>query len=356
MATVTIAYRRPSRYADGRLELQTTGGVADGSAARHPLLFAGMATAPGPVAAGLAVLGAVAAADFRHAGGSGLGGPGLGGPETVAGHADPIITSGGGRLRGEALSACSGVHARLDLLPAALDGETYAVGTTSVDLHPGLAAALARTAGSGPLHLSVGPDALAARPASVHENAGERTLHLSERWLTALTGAASTAAALSPLADLDAATAAALLHRLAAHGGRDVRWLLPAGRSLRTAAGPSAGAICLAGAIRLAVLRPVLPMLRGLRLYGPPAVPGSAALPTGWELDLGPVRLSLLFSPGLDRAVADGPHQPHTLVAGHHGLKVQHERAYDWAEDVWYRRDLPYRTHPRSFRHESGPA
>jgi hypothetical protein len=354
MATVTIAYRRPSRYADGRLELQTAGGVADGSAARHPLLFAGMATDPGPVAAGLAVLGAVAAADFRHP--TGTVSEHAGGAGTLAGHADPIITSGGGRLRGEALSACSGVHARLDLLPAALDGETYAVGTTSVDLHPGLVAELARTAGAGPLHLSVGPDALAVHLAPPDVDAGVHTRHLPDRWLTALTGAAPTAAALRPQADLDAATAAALLHRLPAHGGRDVRWLLPAGRSLRTATGPSAGAICLAGAVRLAVLRPVLPMLRGLRVYGPAAAPGSAALPTGWELDLGPVRLSLLFSPGIDRAVADGHHQQHTMVAGHHGPRVQHERAYDWAEDVWYRRDLPYRTHPRPVRPEGGPA
>lgn len=293
--TETVAYRRPSRLTDGRLELQTSGGFAGGNPARHPLLYAGMTTAPAEVAAGLAVVGTVAAADFRHGGGAPAASP-----------ADPVISSGDGWLRAEALSACSGVHARLDLLPSALDGETYAIGTTSIDLHPTICAALARF-GAGPLHLSVGPDALSldqpGNPPTV-----ERTLRLPERWLSALAGAAPAAAALHPQASLDAASGAALLHRLPHHGGRDVRWLVPSGRSLRMAGAAVTGAICLAGAVRLAVLAPVLPLLRSVRLYGPPTAPGSPALLTGWELDLGPVRLSLLFSPGLDRPVAAPGH------------------------------------------------
>ena len=46
---------------------------------------------------------------------------------------DPVVTSNDDRLRFESFSGCGGVHARLDLLPDALDEAPRASGTTNVD-------------------------------------------------------------------------------------------------------------------------------------------------------------------------------------------------------------------------------
>src|SRR5512134_2372230 len=58
--------------------------------------------------------------------------------------ADPVVTSGGERLRFEAFSVCCGVYARVDLLPEAVDGDWAGRGTTNVDFNPPMRAMLAQ--------------------------------------------------------------------------------------------------------------------------------------------------------------------------------------------------------------------
>jgi len=55
---------------------------------------------------------------------------------------DPVVTSNVDRLRFESFSGCCGVHARLDVLPDALDGAPLTSGTTNVDFNPAMRAAL----------------------------------------------------------------------------------------------------------------------------------------------------------------------------------------------------------------------
>lgn len=301
--TQTVAYRQPSALDGDRLALRTAEG--------HPLFFAGALRAPRVSAVALAVLAGLAGTDFRRAG-----------PEGGATH-DPIVTSGADRLRAEALTACGGAYARLDLLPAALDGEIRAHGSATVDVNPALCAALSRVGAGDPLHLTVGPGG----PGT----AVEKRVPVPERWLRALDAAAPAAAGMDLRAGLDGPAATALLHRLPVHHGREVRWLLPAGRSVRMTTEPAPGAVCLAGAYRLAVLRPLLPMLRALRLYGPRAGVGSPPLAAGWELDLGPVRFAVLLSPGVECA----------LSAPDPGTGLD-RAGYDWSEAAWFRRELPY--------------
>jgi len=273
----TVAYRRPSALDGGRLALQTAGG--------GPYLFAGTLTEPRASAVALAVLADLAGTDFRRAG--------------PAAH-DPIVTGGDDRLRAEALTACGGVYARLDLLPAALDGEFPEPGSAAVDVNPALCDALSRVGAAEALRLTVGAD----DPASSGQKPVRKRVPAPERWLHALAGAVPTASGMDLRTQLDGPAAAALLHRLPTHHGRDVRWLLPAGRSVRMTTAAAAGAVCLAGAYRLAALRPLLPMLRALRLYGPPATALSPPLASGWELDLGLVRFAVLLSPAVDRGLS----------------------------------------------------
>ena len=63
------------------------------------------------------------------------------------GVADPIITAHEDFLRFEVFSGCCSVYARVDLPPAAIDGQTLARGTTNVDFNPALVAALGKVRG-----------------------------------------------------------------------------------------------------------------------------------------------------------------------------------------------------------------
>src|SRR5204862_399165 len=76
-----------------------------------------------------------------------------------------------------------------------------------------------------------------------------------------------------------------------------VVWAGPAGRSLRLPSRPAPGAVCLAGAGRLAALRGLLRHARTLRVYGPAVTAASAPVASTWELDTGALRLSLTLSP-----------------------------------------------------------
>ena len=95
--------------------------------------------------------------------------------------ADPVVTSCADRLRFESFSGCCGVHARLDLLPAALEEAPVASGTTNVDFNEPMRAALAGVAAGGPLLLSVGADEV--RVTTADATVTERKVPLPGRWL-----------------------------------------------------------------------------------------------------------------------------------------------------------------------------
>jgi hypothetical protein len=348
-----VVYRRPSELSPDALSLQTAG--------LHPRFFTGFLTAARAVAVGLTVLADVAAADFRQD------------QVSLRGTRDPVVTCGGDLLRFEALSGCCGVYARLDVLPDALDGEMHARGTTNVDVNPALYAALIRVGSADPLRLAVGPDEVAVTTLDGH--VVEKKVPLPERWLRGLAEAGFIAAGFDLRAELSGPTAAGLLHRLPAHGGRDVRWFVPAGRGVRATGASAPGAVCLPAAHRLALLRPLLPMARTVRLYGPAVGSGSGPVAGGWELDLGNVRFSLLLSPAVDRGLSgegtllsfldeaglladrlgwDGTVDPVALATSSSltgeqvrgalaALAVSGKVGYDWAESAYFHRELPYR-------------
>jgi hypothetical protein len=347
-----LTYRRPSELAASLLSLQTAGA--------HPRFFSGFLLAARPAALCLTVLADVAAADFR--------------PERSGTLSrDPVVTCGGDRLRFEALSACCGAYARLDVLPKALDGEIHSRGTTNVDVNPELYRALARVGSRDPLRMSVGPDDLAVTTLDAH--IVEKKVPLPPRWLRGLAEAGFLAAGLDPRIELAGPAAAAVLQRLAPKQSRAVRWLVPAGRSVRAATGPAPGAVCLPGPHRVAVLRPLLALASTVRLYGPPVTAGSAPVVSGWELELGGVRFSMLLSPGVERGLSgegallahldeaellaerlgwDGVLDP-ALLAADSGMSPEQVRGalsalavsgkvgYDWAEAAYFHRELPYR-------------
>lgn len=259
----------------GGLTLQTSGGPA-----AHPRFFTGFLTEPGAAAVGLLAVAEVARTRyFRPASPASL---------------DPVVTAGSARLRFESFSGCCGVYARLDVLPAGIDGDIVAHGTTNVDVNLPLQRALARVGRADPLHLAVGPHDLTVT--TFDGRLVERKVPLPSRWLRGFAESQVLTARFERRAELGVADARALLDRLRT-GDRAVQWAVPAGRSLRITSRPVAGAVCLPGAGRLAALKPFLRYATALRVYGPPVKPASGPVASTWELGMPALRLSLTLSP-----------------------------------------------------------
>nr|BFE60960.1 SWIM zinc finger domain-containing protein [Dactylosporangium thailandense] len=273
-------YLAPSTAGADGVALQTSGGPA-----ANPRFFSGFLTTPPAAAAGLIAVADVARTRYYQ-------------PRDPA-SLDPVVTGSDDRLRFESFSGCCGVYARLDILPPGLDGEVLGHGTTNVDVNPPLREALARIAGLDPLHLSVGPDSLTA--STLDGTVVEKKVPLPARWLRGFAEVHVLSAGFDLRAELPAAEAAAFLRRLPAAGDRSALWAVPAGRSLRLTSRPVPGAVCLAGAGRLAALRPLLRHGHSLRVYGPPVAAGSPPVASAWELCTSALRLTLTLSPEVHR-------------------------------------------------------
>ncbi|MFI5846057.1 SWIM zinc finger family protein [Catenuloplanes sp. NPDC051500] len=260
---------------DTGLTLQTSGGPD-----ANPRFFTGFLTQPGAAAVGLLAVAEVARTRYFR-------------PVSPA-SLDPVVTAGSDRLRFESFSGCCGVYARLDVLPSGVDGDITDHGTTNVDVNVPLQRALARVGRADPMHLSVGPDDLTVT--TFDGPTVERKVPLPSRWLRGFAEAQVITSRFDPRAEVGAAEARALLHRLPV-AERGVLWAVPSGRSLRLTSRPVPGAVCLPGAGRLVALRPFLRFATTLRVYGPPVSAGSGPVASTWELSSPTMRLSLTLSP-----------------------------------------------------------
>lgn len=362
-------YRAPSvvrgRGDGSEVLLATSGGVTEEGPALHPCLFSGFLTDPAASALGMLACAAVARSRYFLPG------------NVVAILRDPVVTSHENRLRFESFSSCCGVHVRLDLLPAALDGAPTASGTTNVDFGDAMRAALAGAAVSGPLLLSVGSRELVVDTPGA--SVTERKVPLPARWVRGFGEVQALAVRMRLIGELGGAAARRFLRSIPRTARRPL-WVVPArdGFSLAVTARP--GAACVAGPHRLAELGPLLRFARGLRVYGPDVDSSTTAAPSAWELDLGSARFTLTLSPekyrgfsgegallGLlaDDGVADDalllgalfgwdPRIDVSRLAARSGLTSQRVSAalgylaasgqvgYDLAEESFFRRELPF--------------
>ncbi|WP_235944661.1 hypothetical protein [Verrucosispora sioxanthis] len=161
-AVQTYRYLAPSALRQRSLALQTSGGPTP-----NPRFFTGFLTTGQAAAVGLLAVAEVARTRYHR-------------PVSPA-SLDPVVTGSRDRLRFESFSGCCGVYARLDVLPAGLDGAVSEHGTTNVDVNTPLRDALARVGGLDPLHLSVGPDDLTV--STLDGAVVEKKVLLPVRWL-----------------------------------------------------------------------------------------------------------------------------------------------------------------------------
>ena len=364
-------YARPSAAGlrEGRpdLQLATSGGRTAAGAVEHPHFFDGFLGHAEQMATALLAVSRVARTRFYVP-------PGM--LAAVLRAADPVATSNGDRLRFESFSACCGVHARLDVLPGALDGPALDTGTTNVDVNPPMRRALAGIGGLDPLHLTIGEDLTVT---TFEGSVTEQRVPLPERWLKGFAEVQVAAAAMHPVLDVPAVEARRFIASLPrASGARTAPlWAVPAGRGLRLTGRPGRGAVCLAGPERLRVLEPLLRFATRLRAHAPDE-PGTAA--SVWELELRDARLVVTLSPEVSRGfsgegvvlrdladprsaedaalvsvlLAWEPRIDVPLLARQAGIDEPRVRraltrlgaagrvGYDNAEGAWFHRELPY--------------
>lgn len=208
--------------------------------------------------------------------------------------ADPVVTSGGERLRFEVFSLCGGVYGRLDLHPEAIEGDWLGHGTTNVDFNPAMRAALGRISASESTSLAVGTDRVELE--REQQRVVERKVRLPTRWVKGFAEVQSHQARLKPVLDVRGEQAWRFLRTLP----RTVppgppAYVVASGPGLRLSQRETPDAVAVGAPGRLRLLEPLARDAERVRIYG-----GESGV-SGWELCLPGCRLHLVLSPSADR-------------------------------------------------------
>lgn len=279
-------YQFPSIVQPGRdgrrLQLATCGGTE-----KHPYFFQGRMVFPRKTADFLLTLSEISRTRFYS-------------PtelrERLLAAADPVVTSGGERLRFEAFSVCCGVYARVDLRPEAIDGEWIGRGTTNVDFNPPMRASLSSIVDSEAVGINVGMDRVEI------ERAGSKTIEkkvkLPVRWLKGFVEVQSYQAKMKPILDVPAEQLRSLLRTIPNQQiwqKGSMVYVVPSGRGLRLSQRSAADAVALGAPGRLKVLDPLLRHATEVRVYG------SDSGVSGWEIITPDSSFHVVLSPDASR-------------------------------------------------------
>lgn len=241
-----------------------------------PLFFQGRLTSPRRTAQMLLALTRVVASRF-HTPAAMLA--------RILREADPVVTCAPQRLRWEGFSACCSAYARVDLLPASVDGVLLACGTTNVDLGQQARNALSQLGQQSTCGLTVGAQYLEVAEVV------ERKVALPLRWLKGLVEVQASMAAMERIWEIPVAEARRFLQSLPKGPSREAAWVVSAGRGLRLSQVACREGVRVAGWQRLAILADLLPHCLSLRIYSHPG--GASA----WELISPDSHFHLVISP-----------------------------------------------------------
>lgn len=283
-ATVQVQYLYafPSaldlRGAKARLRLATSGG-----AAQNPYFFQGRMVYPRRTADMLLACSLLSRTRFYHPGEL---------RERILAAADPVVTSGGERLRFEAFSVCCGAYCRLDLNPEAIDGDWMGRGTTNVDFNPPMRAALAGVLNSETVGLNVGADGV-----ELERSGGtvvEKKVKLPVRWLKGFVEVQLYQSRLKPAFDIPAAELRRLLSSLPQHQTWQkgaVSYVVPSGKGVRLSQRDHAQGVAVGAPGRLKILEDILRHVQHVRVYH--GTDGVSA----WELVMPECSFHFVLSP-----------------------------------------------------------
>lgn len=245
-------FSSPSTLTDAGLLLSVAPACTPTGISDEPVFFRGFATDAGLITRVLLLLAEVAATRYVD-------------PRPTE-FADPIITTHGDLLRLECFSACHGVYLRVDLDQSAFGGNQLGRGATNVDLGPQMRHLLSTTHPDGPLHLTIGSDAL--HVATVADAASQRQVRMPARWYRSLGEIAPLLLGLTRQWSVPARAAQRFLASLPPVGSPPRSGYLTASpKGLALSARESSGSVHIAGVHRLSALTRIAGDVRGLSAY-----------------------------------------------------------------------------------------
>lgn len=242
---------------DDRWELALATALTPDGVDDHPEFFRGTVVHPLILAEGLSTLGRLSVLRYDR-------------PPATAKNisCDPILTANGDRLRIESFSACNGVLARLDLLAGGFESGHIGHGTTNVDVTPLSQQALSRINTHDLMHLSVGCDRV--RVATATENVEERKVEMPGRWIRGLGNASELHEQLKLIMDAPASITRRFLSTLPTPSAAEKSGYLHLNRGeLRLSRRAVAGSVSVSHVARLHTAMAFLPVIQGMRIYGP---------------------------------------------------------------------------------------
>lgn len=231
--------------------------------------------------------------------------------ERLLASADPVVTSGGDRLRFEAFSVCCGAYARLDLKPEAIDGEWVGRGTTNVDFNPPMRTALIGLLESENVGLNVGEQGVELETGG--KSVVEKKVKLPVRWLKGFVEVQAYQARMKPAFEISAHEARQFLRSLPVQqtwSRGSVSYIVPAGKGIRLSQREAPGAVAIGAPGRLKVLEELLRHAKSIRIYA-----GDDGV-TGWEITLPEASFHLVLSPEAARGFSGEGQALSHLVTG----------------------------------------
>ncbi|SFW88977.1 SWIM zinc finger family protein [Chitinophaga sancti] len=203
---------------------------------------------------------------------------------------DPIATAGNEKLRFEGFSHCAGVYARVDVLPAAIDGTFPASGTVNVDFNQPMINALGGVGKQGQMMLNIGADAISVQTTATAKVV-ERKVPLPLKWIKGLTSVQIFLSAAEQVYSFNQLQAMQLFKSIPAGQPKPDYYLVMRGNKPMFSPAKAANAICVGGIHRLKLLEPLLPLASELKVFAGPDMQS-----TTWQLYFGDVRFSFSLS------------------------------------------------------------
>ncbi|MBX9571526.1 MAG: SWIM zinc finger domain-containing protein [Candidatus Obscuribacterales bacterium] len=250
--------------------------------------------------------------------------------ERILAAADPVVTSGGERLRFEAFSVCAGAYCRLDLNPKAIDGDWMGRGTTNVDFNPPMRAALAGVLNSETVGLNVGADGVELERSS--GSTVEKKVKLPVRWLKGFVEVQLYQSRMKPTIEVPAAELRRLLATVPQHQSwqkGSTAYVVPAGKGIRLSQRETAQSVCIGAPGRLKILEDVLRHAQTVRIYaGPDGV-------SGWELVSPECSFHFILSPEANRGFSgEGQALTHLASSGTEDVLAKLRAQLQWQAKI----------------------
>lgn len=289
--TIPLEYRylQGSQLKGGRLQLSTampgvstSQGDVSAIEERMPQFFSGQLVRPRRTAGLLRGLMDIVRSRF-HVPASML--------NRILAESDPVVTCSDNRLRFEGFSACCGAYARIDLMPEAVDGESFGRGTTNVDFNQPMLSALAKIRESDSVSLDVGVDFVQLSHNA--ESVIEKKVSLPVRWLKGFVEVQICQSRMTLVHEVSGLEATRFLRSIPRmKTNRRSTFVVAAGNGLRLSQIAVPDAVQVGGLERLRVLEELVPDAEKMRIYSDGATGASA-----WELSYDDCRFYLVISP-----------------------------------------------------------